>query len=405
MPLTIGLITGEYPPMEGGVGAFTRELARAMSAHGHTIHVITGRGAVPASVSRTWRDLREPVDAGFARLHPRINRWRYRSLATIADIALRYDLDVLNVQYQAAAFNMRSPAINLLPWRMKGVLKTVVTFHDLKVPYLFPKAGPIREAMIRFMARQAHGVIATNRGDFQALEVLLPRASNLAKIPIGSNIPANPVRPSGSNAIRSGLGLDEGDRLLGYFGFLNPSKGADTLLTALSELESHFHLLFIGGQHGSSDPANNQLFSQTVGQMIASLGLEGRVHWTRFMSEEAVSDHLHAVDMMVMPYRDGASLRRGTMMAALAHGRPVVTTEPSSPTPELVHGHNVHFVPPANARLLAEAIRLLSRDTDYRARLAQGAASTSSLFSWERIADDTIELYKVLLHDGERENS
>jgi hypothetical protein len=30
--MKIGLITGEYPPMQGGVGAFTQELARAMAA-------------------------------------------------------------------------------------------------------------------------------------------------------------------------------------------------------------------------------------------------------------------------------------------------------------------------------------------------------------------------------------
>jgi hypothetical protein len=29
--MRIGIITGEYPPMEGGVGAFTQELSLRMS--------------------------------------------------------------------------------------------------------------------------------------------------------------------------------------------------------------------------------------------------------------------------------------------------------------------------------------------------------------------------------------
>ena len=39
--MKIGLITGEYPPQQGGVGDFTRELARALMAAGHEAQVIT----------------------------------------------------------------------------------------------------------------------------------------------------------------------------------------------------------------------------------------------------------------------------------------------------------------------------------------------------------------------------
>jgi glycosyltransferase involved in cell wall biosynthesis len=39
-----------------------------------------------------------------------------------------------------------------------------------------------------------------------------------------------------------------------------------------------------------------------------------------------VSVHLQACDLLVQPYIDGVSSRRGTMMAALAHGIPTVTT-------------------------------------------------------------------------------
>ena len=81
---------------------------------------------------------------------------------------------------------MRSAAANFLPWRLKGIRKTVVTFHDLRVPYLFPKAGPLRQWAIRFMARHAHGVIVTNPEDYHS--VLSTQHSALIQIPIGSNI-------------------------------------------------------------------------------------------------------------------------------------------------------------------------------------------------------------------------
>ena len=155
--------------MEGGVGAFTAELAKALQQQGHTVHIITSREARPPDAPRTFTSAIEPIDLGFAQLHPRINRWRWPSLAVIADIVLRYELDVVNIQYQPAAFNMNSAAINFLPWRLKNMVKTAVTFHDLRVPYLFPKAGRLRQTAVNFLARSADGVIATNPADYQSL--------------------------------------------------------------------------------------------------------------------------------------------------------------------------------------------------------------------------------------------
>ena len=391
--MKIGLVSGEFPPLEGGVGAFTQELARALHAAGHDVHVITSRKARPATSEQTFRTRNHPVDLEFAQLHPRIERWRWPSIATIADIVLRHDLEVVDVQYQAAAYNMNSPAINLLPWRMKGIAKTVVTFHDLRVPYLFPKAGSLRETAVRFMAKQAYGVIATNAGDYKTLTARI--STPVAQIPIGSNIKTYTPHHFEITEVRDQLNLTEGDYLLGYFGFLNESKGADTLLQALPTLGKRFHLVFIGGQTGASD-ATNIAYLKQMKALVNELGLSERVHWTGFLSDTRVSAFLHAADMLVMPYQDGASLRRGTLMAALAHGRPLITTFPSEPTPELVHGENVWLIPPGNTSSLSEAVEILAGDKDLRHRLGGGAAGTAGLFTWDQIAKSTAAFFAEL---------
>lgn len=380
--------------MEGGVGAFTRELARGLAPAGYPVHIISHRLSRPERVSLA--QLAEPVNLGFAWLHPRARHWRWGDISLVADLVLRHNLPIVNIQYQPAAYNMNNPAINFLPWRLRGLAATVVTFHDLRLPYLFPKAGRIREWVVRFMARQANGVIATNQADYNQLsQWVAPERVKL--IPIGSNIVARVPAGEEIAAVRQQLGLTNDHFLLGYFGFLNESKGADTLLAALATLPERVHLVFIGGRTGASDPLNNQRFWQQLEGMIEALGLSGRVHWTTFMADEQVSAYLHAADLMVMPYRDGVSLRRGTLMAALAHARPVISSQPAGPMPELVHGQNIWLVPAGQPPLLAAAIQTLQEEAGLRQQLGRAAGRVAAHFRWDRIAAQTAEFFATQL--------
>lgn len=373
------------------MGAFTQELAQAMYAQHHEMHIITSRDASSSAKRQRYGRLPEPIDLGYAQLYANIGRWRWPSVSTIADLTLRNEFDVVNIQYQAAAYNMNSAAVNLMPWRLKHIVRAIVTFHDLRTPYIFPKAGPLRERAILTMARQSAGVITTNSADFDSLKSQLD--SPLTTIPIGSNIKVYQANHIEIAEARDNLGLKEDDILLGYFGFINESKGADTLIQALAQLPSDTHLLFIGGQTGSSDDTNAGFVSQVRGQ-VAELGLDDRVHWTGFVSDNRVSTFLEATDLMVMPYRDGVSLRRGTLMATLAHGCALITTAPQSPVAELVHGENIWLVAADDPGRLSEAITALLADPALRAKLGKGAKEVAKSFSWEEIAGRSVEFYQ-----------
>lgn len=83
-------------------------------------------------------------------------------------------------------------------------------------------------------------------------------------------------------------------------------------------------------------------------------------------------------------------------MATLAHGCALVTTIPTVPVPELIHGENVWLVPAADAGALSEAILLLKDDRDLRARLGAGAKKVAANFSWDEIARRTVEFYQSI---------
>jgi len=273
----------------------------------------------------------------------------------------------------------------------------VVTFHDLKVPYLFPKAGRLRWWVNLALARWSDAAIVTNAEDFARLSTY-SFGRPLSLIPIGSNI--SPETPAGYDRERwrAQWGLKPDDLLLSYFGFLNESKGAETLVRALDKLVQsapNIQLMMVGGKVGSSDPTN-LAYLKKIECLIEELGLTDRVFWTGYTPQPEVSANLLASDICVLPYQDGASFRRGSFMAALAHGLPIVSTRPRVDVPELRHGENILLVPPDAPVALAAAIVRLAEDAKLRRCLGEGAARLAQEFTWEKIAEKTGALYEEI---------
>ncbi|HEX9015413.1 MAG TPA: glycosyltransferase, partial [Chloroflexota bacterium] len=109
-----------------------------------------------------------------------------------------------------------------------------------------------------------------------------------------------------------------------------------------------------------------------------------------------VSAHLLAADIAVLPFRDGVSLRRGSLLAVLEHGLPVVTTAPTSPEPLLDDGENVLLVREPSAGMFADSIESLWREPSRRHRLADGARGLAKKFDWDIIASQHAEMYACL---------
>ncbi len=398
--MKVCLISGEFPPMQGGVGDFTNELGKALAELGVEVSVITSVKGLGTRDKGSGL----PLVTGHLSLFPIIEKWDWGSWRRIIELLNETRSDIVNIQYQTAAYDMH-PAINLLPLRLasrssKDHPLTVVTFHDLKVPYLFPKAGPLRWWVNLALARWSDAVIATNAEDFARLSDYSSIRS-LSLIPIGSNISPAPPADYDREAWRARWGVGPDDILLSYFGFLNKSKGAETLIRALARLmqsTSNLQLMMVGGKVGSSDPTNLAYLKRVEG-LIAELGLTDSVFWTGYTPQAEVSANLLASDICVLPYRDGASFRRGSFMAALAHGLPTVSTRPRADVPELVHGENILLVPPDAPVALAEAIARLASNAELRRRLGEGAARLAQSFTWEKIAEKTGALYERVLQD------
>ncbi len=396
----VTFLTGEFPPMQGGIADHTAYLARHMTPLGVESSVL---------ISRRWANQTVAGSAPPLPVHPLLPNWGSGCWRKIARFVSHSQPDILHIQYQAAAFDLGG-WVNWLPWYLRKRqpdTRIVTTFHDLRIPYIFPKAGPLRWKSVLALARYSDAVICTNREDMHTLSQNLNRRNSghgasprLMHIPLGSNVEAQPPADFDRAAWRANYQADDSTLLLAYFGFLNDSKGGEELVKALALLRLrgiNAHLLLIGGEVGDADPTN-AAYAQKIQAFIDSLGLVDVVHRTGYVTEAQVSASLLAADAVVMPYRDGVSFRRTTLIAALRHGCPVVSTEPPSPTflPEVVPGENMLLSPPGDAAALAETIAPLAHSPALRQKLSQGAISLGRQFEWDQIAGQTAALYQAV---------
>jgi glycosyltransferase involved in cell wall biosynthesis len=392
-------ISGEYPPTVGGVGDYTATLAAHLDGRGVTTAVLTGRGGAGT------------VENGASEVLRSVPDWGVRGWPAVRAAIREWRPDLVHIQYQAGAFDGRGgPA--LLSWWLarRGGPPVVVTLHDRHAPYLFPKAGPLRPRALGFLTRHTAATIATNGDDWAALRADAALAPRLHLLPIGSNIPplTGEARAAARATTRAALGVGPDTVVVAYFGLVSASKGVDTLLDAFAaalaarEAAPDLHLLLIGGEASATDSARFGADGDLVGA-IRSRGLDGRVTVTGALDTNAVAAHLAAADLAALPYRDGASWRRGSLLAALAAGLPVVTTTPApgydaaGALPALTDGADALLVLPSDPAALAVALGRLAGDAALRSRLAGGALSIAARFDWDAIAAAHLDLYQSIV--------
>ena len=243
--------------------------------------------------------------------------------------------------------------------------------HEVAYPFR-PRDRPWRwllaathRRMIRDVLTAADRVFTTNLTYAAQLRRYDPRPGRSATwLPVPSNVPVIDDPAGVADARRR---LAPGDcRLIGTFGTYGVEVIGTLLDDALPALLA-----------GRTDRAA-VLLGRGGDRYAAALearhpGLRGRLTATGGLPAEAVSRHLQACDLLLMPFTDGISARRTTAMAALAHGRPVVTTLGLNTEPLWAESGAVALVPAGEPAALSARAEALLADPSGRAVLGASA--------------------------------
>jgi hypothetical protein len=236
--------------------------------------------------------------------------------------------------------------------------------------------GLWQRAQLRALLRTVDRVVTST----EALAVELDHGAT--HLPIASNI--RPVDASRAVA-RGHLGLN-GKLAVALFGRGHPTRAIDHAEAAIAALSRAL---------GADEIAILNLGAGAP-QLTVPSGVE--VLNTGWLAPDELSLRLLASDLALLPFTDGVSTRRTTLMAALAHGLAVVGSRGDSTDAVLAGARDALTLTPAGdtAAFARAAVELAADRARRRAAAEAGRRLYESVFDWPHLAERVAALVRTL---------
>ncbi len=270
--------------------------------------------------------------------------------------------------------------------------KLIVTVYDLTVlthPECHRKAN-IRHCLdgIKDAIKYADAIIAISESTRADLVNYLDAPPGL--ITVTHLAAAGDLRPVEDPEVLKSARLKYSlpERYVLFVGSNEPRKNIKTLLEAYASLpagiKNEFPLVIAGGRGWKNSD---------IPGVVKRLGIEDSVRFAGYIGKDDMSAAYSGASVFAYP-----SLYEGfglPILEAMSCGAPVITSNVSS-MPE-VAGDAARLVTPTDAEELGEALRALLSDEGLRKNMRKKGRERASLFSWERCARETLELYRKVV--------
>lgn len=198
-------------------------------------------------------------------------------------------------------------------------------------------------------------------------------------------------KPVDRDTARKALSIQAKDKVLIYVGRLEPLKGIDTILMAISEIhdKSNLKFLIVGG-NPDTDPEAGRLLG-----IAKTLNIERMVKFTGSVPHEKLATYYSAADACLVPsYYESFGM---VAVEAMACGTPVIASMVGGLKTTVIDGHNGYLIPWRCPEAFTERIEMLITNRPLRDSLGNQARGSIERLVWERVADQVLNAYQSCL--------
>ena len=242
----------------------------------------------------------------------------------------------------------------------------------------------------RYLARNCHRIIAaTEREKEDIIWYYGASPETISVIPCGVNLEL--FQPMDNEAARKRLGFNGSRRNILFVGRMEPLKGIDKLLMAMTYLKNkhQFRLLIVGGD------GHSQHEIERLQQLSRELNIQDSVNFLGLIKQEELPLYYSAADVCVVPsYYESFGL---VALESLACGTPVVATDVGIAREVIHQGETGYVVADNSPHHLAQKIALLLSKSELTTESIDLMRASVADFSWANVARKVLGEYRSVL--------
>ena len=194
------------------------------------------------------------------------------------------------------------------------------------------------------------------------------------------------------------IGIPENEKMILFVGRIEPLKGVDTLIKAISQLQQAdilsrcpHYLYIIGGDADSGQEKMNEEMHRLQDLRI-KLGVGDLVIFLGKRDQDSLQYYYSAAEMLVMPshYESFGMVA----LESMACGTPVIATQVGGLQHLVLDQETGFTIPNDNPDALEEKITVLICKPELREKMSQSSVSYAQSFSWNKITNNLIETFE-----------
>ncbi|WP_227394323.1 glycosyltransferase [Jeotgalibacillus aurantiacus] len=363
MTKKIVVITNMYPSQEHPTfGIFVKNQVEALKAEGYDVKVLA---------------ITDPRSGKFNALR-KYGIWALHNLLYLLTNGKKTDIVHAHYLFPSGVFAML----------YKKLFKTrmIVTSHGGDLDKM-ARISPVIHSMTKKILHESDRAIAVGHQLHETMlqEFKVPEEKTLL---LNMGVDRSVFKPSDKNESKGKLGWSENSRNLLFVGNMIEQKGLLDLIAAADQLKQSgdFEQTSIHLIGANKSPA----FLSRLQSEISKRNLDDVVRYVGTKNQQEIAVWMSASDAFILPsHIEGFGL---VALEAMSCGTPVIASRTGG-LPYLLDQESGHLIEPKNPASLAEGVRTLLNDTEYRERLRENGFRKAELNDQKRVIKELKRSY------------